>query len=353
MAGGVGVSAAAAQQDAALVAPSLVATAATATTTTLVPTITVAAVGDMCFASAPGRLVRAKGPEAPFARAAGILSSATVAVGNLECALSKRGSPMAGKQYTFEGSPSVVKGLNYAGFDLIGLANNHSGDYGRTALLDTISNLDKALLAHAGSGANRAAAFKPAIVVRDGARIAFLAFSQIGPSSFAAGMHRPGTAYTLKLSTVTSAIKSARRQADYVIVMFHWGVERQTTPTSKQVTFGHAAIKAGADLVLSAHPHVIEGVEFYKGGVIAYSLGNFIFSPGNAAGHDTMILSIQLTQRRILKVTARPFLIDSKGRPAPAKGKDAKRIMKKIISTSRGRGTVASSSGGVVHLKAR
>jgi poly-gamma-glutamate synthesis protein (capsule biosynthesis protein) len=346
--GGAGASAAVLPRGTALLGPSVA-----APESAVVPTITVSAVGDICFASAPGRLIRSKGPTAPFAYVAGILKSATVTVGNLECVLSKRGAAIPGKAFTFEGSPTAVQGLTYAGFDLLGLANNHSGDFGRTALLDTISNLDAAGLAHAGAGGNRTAALRPAIIVRDGARIAFLSFCQIGPSSFAATTNRAGTAYTLSASAVKNAIESARAQSDYVIVMFHWGIETKTTPSARQVKFGHAAINAGADLVLSSHPHVIQGVEFYKGKLIAYSLGNFVFSPGNAAGHDTMILTIQLTQHRIVAVSARPFLIDGSGRPTPAKGTARTRIVKKIVTTSRGRGTVATSSGGVVYLRAK
>ena len=150
-----------------------------------------------------------------------------------------------------------------------------------------------------------------------------------------------------------NAIKSARKNADYVIVAIHWGIEKQTTPTSTQVKFGRAAISAGADLVLSHHPHVIEGVEFYKGKLIAYSLGNFVFSPGSAAGHDTMILSIQLTQHRILAATARPFFIDDNGRPNLAKGKNETRIIKAISVTAKARGTKVTVSRGVVHLSAK
>jgi poly-gamma-glutamate capsule biosynthesis protein CapA/YwtB (metallophosphatase superfamily) len=346
--GGAGTSVAAIRPD----APASAA-ASEPVTGGVVPTITVTAVGDICFASAPGRLIRAKGPTAPFAAVAGMLKSATVTVGNLECVLSKRGSRIPGKAFTFEGCPSAGAGLTYAGFDLLGLANNHSGDYGRTAMLDTIANLDAAGLAHAGAGKDRAAALAPPVIVRDGARIAFLSFCQIGPSSFAATTHGPGTAYTLAMSTVTSAIHAARAQADYVIVMFHWGVETKTTPSSRQVTFGRAAINAGADLVLSSHPHVIQGVEFYRGKLIAYSLGNFVFSPGTAAGHDTMALTIQMTQHRIVAVAARPFLIDGTGRPTTPRGSNLTRILGRIVTTSRGRGTVATSSRGVVTLRAR
>jgi poly-gamma-glutamate synthesis protein (capsule biosynthesis protein) len=329
------------------------AVSAAVATPTVVPTITVTAVGDICFASAPGRLIKSKGPKAPFSQVAAMTSAATVTVGNLECVLSKRGSPVAGKAYTFEGDPAAVQGLTYAGFDFLALGNNHSGDYGHTALLDTVANLNKAGIGHAGAGANWAAAVQPAILVKGTARIAFLSFCQIGPSSFKAAKSTPGTAYTLDLPTVTNAIKSARKQADYVIVAIHWGVEKQTTPTTTQVKFGRAAIDAGADLVLSHHPHVIEGIEFYKGKLIAYSLGNFVFSPGSAIGHDTLILSIQLTQHRITAVTARPFMIDGDGRPVLATGKNETRIIEAITTTSQRRGTVVTVSRGVVHLKAK
>ena len=326
---------------------------ATAAAHTVVPTITVSAVGDICFASAPGRLIKSEGAKAPFSQVAAILKAATVTVGNLECVLSRRGSPMPGKGYTFEGDPAAVKGLTYAGFDLLAMANNHAVDFGRTALLDTISNLDKAGLGHAGAGSKWTRAVEPDIIVRNGARIALLSFCQIGPASFAATRSRSGTAYTFDMNTVTSAIESARKKADYVIVAFHWGIERRTTPTSTQVKFGRAAINAGADLVLSHHPHIIEGVEFYRGKLIAYSLGNFVFSPGTASGHDTLILTVKLTPRKIVAVDAYPCMIDGNGRPVPAKGGNLTRIIKAIRTTSKGRGTVVTVSKGRAHLRAR
>lgn len=309
-----------------------------------VPTITINAVGDMCFASAPGRLIARKGGKAPFASVSPMLKSADLTLGNLECALSRRGSPVAHKAFTFRGSPKAIQGLNAAGFDVVSLANNHARDYGSAALADTIHNLNTGHIAHAGAGANSASAYAPAILHSHDATIAFLSFCQIGPSNFAAGRKKSGTAYTLDLKKVQAAVKAARRKADYVIVSFHWGIETHSTPTSRQIKFGHESIKAGADLVLSEHPHVIQGVEFYHHKLIAYSLGNFVFSPGSAAGHDSMVLRISIGPHGISQVVARPVYIGSNGAPTLAKGKTAKRILGIIAKTSRGRKTRVSVS---------
>lgn len=314
------------------------------------PTITVTAVGDVCFASGS---VSHVSPTAPFAKVRPLLSAADVTVGNLETPLSKRGRAVAGKTYTFRSSPKMTAGLSWAGFDLLALGNNHTRDYGPAALRDTVRYLDAAGLAHAGAGVNRTAAFRPAIIERNGARIAFLSFSQIGPANFSATSTSPGTAFTMSASQVKRAIAAAHGQADYVIVSFHWGVEESYKPTSSQVRFGRAAVDAGADLVLSHHPHVIQGVEFYRGKLIAYSLGNFVFAPPSAARHDTMILSLTLTPDGPTAVTARPVHIDGRGRPSVATGSTARRIDSIIVKTSRGRGTRATVRSGVVELAPR
>jgi len=313
--------------------------------------ITVAAVGDMSFSSAPGRLVASSGPRAPFAYVAASLRDADVTVGNLEGALSSRGTAVPGKTFTFRGSPRVIEGLKWSGFDLLALGNNHARDYGAVALMDTVANLNRASIGHAGAGANRAAAWTPAIITRNGAKIAFLSFSQIGPSNFSATSAQPGTAFTLSASQVRAAVAQAHAKADYVVVSFHWGVERQYAPTSAQVRFGRLAIDSGADLVLSHHPHVIEGVEYYRGKLIAYSLGNFVFSPGSAEGHDTMILRVSVGPKGVLSANATPCVIDATGRPRPATGASARRILGIIGRTSRARGTGVWTENGVAYFK--
>ncbi len=324
--------------------------AASAVTASTPPTITVAAVGDIMFSGSAGRLVSAKGPKAPFTSTAKILRSADVTVGNLETALSRRGAPVRGKTFTFRGTPRAATGLKWAGFDFLSLANNHARDYGATALRDTIRTLDSAGIAHAGAGKNRKAAWKPAIIERNGATIAFLGFSQIGPGNFAATSSRSGTAYTMNRTAVNRAIKAAGKKADYVIVSFHWGIEKDYSANARQVADGRAAIRSGADLVLSHHPHVIQGVEFYKRGLIAYSLGNFVFSPGSTQGRDSMILRLTLSPKGVSKVSAVPVRINS-GRPVVQKGAGAKRIIRIVKSTSKARGTRVTRSGSIAKLK--
>ncbi len=327
-----------------------VAHATTTPTETAPPTITVAAVGDIHFSGSVARLVSSQGPKAPFSSTAKILRGADVTVGNLETALSGRGSAVPGKTFTFRGTPRAVRGLKYAGFDFLDLANNHARDYGSLALKDTIRTLDKAGIAHAGAGKDRKAAFKPAIIERNGAKIAYLAFSQIGPSSFLATPSRSGTAYTMSSTTAQRAIKRAAKDADYVIVSFHWGIERSYYPTSRQVSFGRMAVRSGADLVLSHHPHVVQGVEYYKKGLIAYSLGNFVFSPGSSMGRDSMILRVTLGPKGPTEVTAVPCYI-ANGRPKVVKGESAKRIIRIMKRTSNARGTKVTRSGSIARFK--
>lgn len=314
------------------------------------PPITIAAVGDMLFDSAPKRLIQAEGGKAPFTKTAARLKSADVTIGNLECPLSKRGSPVPDKTYTFQGDPRAAAGLKYAGFDFLSLANNHARDYGGTALSDTFALLRENDLRSAGAGRDRAAAWKPAIIERGGARIAYLAFSEITPTSFAATDSRNGTAYVFDFDKVRSAISSANKDADYVIVSFHWGTEREYSPTSRQVSEGRAAIREGADLVLSHHPHVIQGVEFYRDKLIAYSLGNFVFSPGSAAARDSMVLHAKLGPKGVSGVWAEPVWIGYNGRPVPVTGDTGKRILGTIKRTSVERGTSVKVSDGVARL---
>ncbi len=334
---------------AALAAPPVALAAETTPSTP--PTITVVAVGDLLFDSAPKRLIRAEGGRAPFTKTAAILRAADVTVGNLECPLSKRGTPVPGKTFTFRGDPRAVQGLVWAGFDFLALGNNHARDYGGIALLDTFTNLRRAEIAYAGAGKTRKEAWAPAIIERNGAKIAFLSFSQIGPSNFAATSTRSGVAYTLNRDAVVRAIKSAETKADYVIVSFHWGVERSYTANARQIADGRAAIRAGADLVLSHHPHVIQGVEFYRKGLIAYSLGNFVFSPGSMAGRDSMILRLSLGPKGVRGVSAVPVWIGYNGRPVVQEGAAARRIIRIIDSTSTQRGTQVTRVGSTARLK--
>lgn len=311
------------------------------TVSTPTPSVRVNALGDIAFVSAVARLGAAMGYPATVAGVASLTRNADLTIANLETPLSSRGKAVPGKTFTFRSNPKSLTALTSAGIDLVALGNNHARDYGSAALADTFANLNRAGIGFAGAGPNRAAAFSPTYAQANGATVAFLSFSQIGPSNFLATSNSYGTAYTVNLTAVRRAVADAAKHADYVVVSFHWGVEKSTKPTSKQIQFGRAAIDAGADAVLSHHPHVIQGVEYYRNGLIAYSLGNFVFSPGSAAGRDTYVLGFELTPAGVRSATATPCYIKSTGATVRATGTAAKRIVGSIAATSRGRGSTA------------
>jgi hypothetical protein len=307
------------------------------------PTITISGVGDMIFDRNVAVLIRRKGGAAPLSGVASLLASADVTVGNLESPLSDVGTPVVGKDPTFRGDPRGILGLTAAGFDLLSLANNHVRDYGPAALLDTVARLDAAGIAHAGAGADRAAAWRPAVIERGGAKVAFLAFSSVVPTGFVAGKGRPGLAATrIDRRAVRRAIAAAKAHADYLIVSFHWGVEYADNANAEQIADAHAAVDAGADLVLGQHPHVIQAVERYRGGLIAYSLGDFVFDHYSRKTGEAFVLTAEIGPHGVGAATVTPVYLDTSGRPDTVRGAAASSILGRLRALSALRGTLLS-----------
>lgn len=314
-------------------------------------TITVAAVGDMIFDRKVGAMVAAQGGAAPLRHVASILAAADVAVGNLESPLSDTGTRNADKDVTFRGDPRGIEGLTAAGFDLLALANNHALDYGAEALLDTIGRLDAAGIAHAGAGVDRSAAWEPAVVEVEGATVAFLSFSHILPAGFVAGDTRPGIAAgRTDMEAVARAVRDAQEEHDYVLVSFHWGVEYVDDANADQVRDARTAIDAGADMVLSHHPHVIQGIEMYNGGLIAYSLGDFVFDHYSRKTGEAFILEAELGPNGVADVTATPVYLDGSGAPAVVTGDEAGVILQRLKTISGKHGTRVSIDGDIARV---
>lgn len=304
-------------------------------------TLTIIAVGDLLFDLSPRTLIAKQGGAAPLAKVADLLKDADVTIGNLEGPLSTKGTKVAGKpdNLIFEAPPQAVESLTTAGVDIVALANNHAMDYGAPAMQETLEVLARAGVAYAGGGMNKADAWKPAIVEREGKKVAFLSFTQRIPSYFLPTATSAGVASGKDMRAVTAAIRAAKQQADYVIVSFHWGVEQAYEVNSQQVRDGRASIDAGADMVLSHHPHVLQAVEFYKGKLIAYSLGNFIFPYKTVEGRKSIILKASLGPHGIADVTAVPVYLGDYGRPVVQTGASAAGILGKLKTISAPRGT--------------
>ncbi len=284
--------------------------------------ITVIAAGDVNFGDGVTPYLTRMGVNWPWENVGDLLSSADIAFVNLECAISSRGAPVAGKEFTFRGPVDSVKGLKTAGVDVVSLANNHSKDYGSVALIDTMRYLASSNIAWCGAGNNLDEAYCPAVIEVRGKSVAFLAFTSIVPAGWPATDSEPGCAITWNKERVLKAIERAKTNHDFVVVSYHWGVELATCPNGDQVSLAQLSIDSGADLVLGHHPHVVQGFQVYKNRLIAYSLGNFIFYPPREISSKTLLLSVLLDRNGVIQAKVLPVQIRS-CRPIPMRGEFA------------------------------
>jgi poly-gamma-glutamate capsule biosynthesis protein CapA/YwtB (metallophosphatase superfamily) len=267
-------------------------------------------VGDVMLSRSVGKKMEAlKNWNYPFEKIADTLRAADLTYANLECPVSDTGANQH-HLYSFRADPRVIDGLKFAGFDVLGVANNHMYDWGRPALLDTVRRLRDAGLHPVGAGANELEAHSPVIVNMKGVRVAFLAYVSIPPEQATAGADEPGVAWLVG-DRVMGDIRFARPLADVVIVCLHWGTEYAPKPDRKQVELAHQMIDAGADLVVGGHPHVVQPCEFYHGRWIAYSLGNFIFDQHWPSTHHGLMLRVTLTGTVVTDATPIPITIDN------------------------------------------
>ncbi len=256
--------------------------------------VTIAITGDIMLARSITDRILATNDRYPFNDTADYLAGFDLTIGNLECVVSTLGARIPDKQYTFEATPRGFERLVAAGFDIVSLANNHSGDYGKDAFSDMLAKLPTNNITPLGSGANLVAAHTPVIKKVHSTTVGFLAYCEIQPNSFAATATSPGHAW-LDPTMMQADIKALRPQVDFLVVFTHWGVEYQVNESGHQQAMAHLAVDAGADFVVGAHPHVIQPSETYRGKPIVYSLGNFVFDEmwGVAAVGQVLALTIQ------------------------------------------------------------
>jgi len=294
-------------------------------------------VGDLLVADYVSAITAREGYDYLYQPTMLYLSEPDLTAGNLEFPVTKRGTPVQGTPYVFKGSPDVLPSIRNAGFDVLSLANNHALDQGIEGMLDTMKYLDEAGLSHMGAGNNDTEAFTPVIKEVRGIKVAYIGLSRVVPfSSWKADKNVAGLAETYDTRRATEAIAKAKKEADIVVVMVHWGKERVDQPEPYQKDFGKQYIDARADLVIGSHPHVLQGFEMYKGKWIAYSLGNFIFSsyPKETAG-ETGVLDALCTKNGDCEMTFHPmFTVNAQ--PTPLEGEKAKALLDRLTSVSFG-----------------
>jgi poly-gamma-glutamate capsule biosynthesis protein CapA/YwtB (metallophosphatase superfamily) len=287
-------------------------------TPTYTPTfhIILDAVGDIMLARTVGEQVLAKGPQSVFAGVQSVLDSADIRIGNLECAITERNTPEK-KSFPLKAPLQSALALAHAEFDLLSLANNHAMDYGYAGLADTQSVLSQSGIATVGAGSNASAAHAPAMIERNGLHLVFLAYADVMPENsgfdtktWIASESRPGIAWA-DPEKIKTDVSAAKLQADLVVVLLHSGYEYNSAVSANQQMEAHAAIDAGAALVVGSHPHLLQRIEIYHGGLIAYSLGNFVFDQHDGIENASIILRVVLDRSGFLSYDYIPVLIEN------------------------------------------
>ena len=234
------------------------------------------------------------------------MTTADIMMLNNEFAYSLRGTEAQDKSYTFRATPDRVNILKEMGVDIVSLANNHALDFGMEALIDTFSTLENAAIDYVGAGDTLNRAKAPVYYTIGDTKIAYVAASRVVfDMSWYASDTTPGMIGTYDPTLLLETIREASEQSDFVVVYVHWGVERTNYPTDYQKTLARQYIDAGADAVIGCHPHVLQGLEFYKGKPIAYSLGNYWF---NNTTREAGLLKLILSSEGGLRVQLLPTL---------------------------------------------
>ncbi len=310
------------------------------------PGITIIAVGDIMLSRGVGGWIKRNSADYPFQQTRDIVASGDISFGNLETTLATGGTKLPGKGIWFRAEPASAEGLKNAGFDILSIANNHILDYDTPALMETIDALEKKGLGYVGAGENLKKARQPLVIIKDNLKVGFLAYNEFynyyySPyyrRTFEATTTQAGTA-PMKEDIIQEDIKKLREICDILVVSLHWGTEDSNHTNINQKELAYRIIDWGADIILGHHPHVLQGLEFYKGKLIAYSLGNFVFDQNDENNKQSVILEIVCEGDQIIQVSAVPIYIWNKSQPVVPGDWRREYIIDKIIKLSDNPGT--------------
>ena len=327
------------------------------------PPIRLAIVGDL--------EINRDDPAGFFDKVGDALQAADIRFGGLEASLSERGEAVGGK-IVMRHPPRMIAGYLAGGFDVVAFASNHCLDYGIEPFVDTLDLLDRKGIAYVGAGRDIAEARRPAIIERRGTRIAFLSYLQLLPLGWGAHATKPGVAPIREdalygppyvneedLQAMADDIAEAKRQADVVVSSYHWGQSQSRTLTLSQIAVARTAVDSGADLVIGRHPHILQGIEVYKGKAIFYALGNFALDHDHPmflpTVKESILVSCLIEDRQIQRLSFRPAYLGDDGRPeilAPADQR-AHKIISDLVALSGKRNTKLLPRGDEVLVELR
>ena len=266
----------------------------------------------------------------PFEKVKEVFKSKDILFGNLETVLSNK-EKKAKKAVLLYSSPKNVKYLKDIDFDVLNVANNHILDLGVEGFRNTLDILNKNDLNFIGANNDKTIS-NHLILKRNGVKLGFLGYT-LGRFKVPEGI----SINKLKEKKIVADIESIKDKCDFVIVSLHWGTENVFYPSPKQIDLAHNLIDHGATLILGHHPHVVQGMEEYKNGLIAYSLGNFQFDPkvSQSKTNKSVILCMDFSEEGIKSYRIIPIEIDENHQPIRLKGQTKEEVLNFISEISK------------------
>jgi poly-gamma-glutamate synthesis protein (capsule biosynthesis protein) len=311
---------------------------------------TIVFTGDVLLAASVGEAINRNGVHWPWERVRPFFEQADYVIVNLETSVARSttGRP-DDKQFTFRSEPRTLEGLAAAGVDLVTLANNHTLDYGRAALLETLEHLDQYGVEYVGAGANAVEAYAPHIVEFGALRLGFIGVSRVYPFDY--WQATPTTAgvasgYDSALRQVLDAVDAVEPTVDALFVLVHWGAELAEAPRTIDRNFADSLLAHGVRGIIGHHPHVLQGFRVVDetGQLVAWSLGNFIFGSRRDETRMSALLFVDVAQDgRIVGARVEPMFIDDV-RPRPAAERSAQ-VLRRLRTLSAPFATHIDDSG--------
>lgn len=286
------------------------------------------AVGDIMLDRGVARGYQEHDMYAMFDGVRHLLRAPDITFGNLENPVT-HGGRRGRKKVILRAHPMTVMALEHAGFDVLALGNNHSGDYGLDAVRDTRDFVERRGIVTMGAEAWVPTGQKHRVIEKNGLRIAFISYMPWGPKQ-----------WTDDAARLAEHVAAAKKDADFVISSFHWGDEYVRRPNDDQRRIAREAVTAGVDLVIGHHPHVTQGIEVIDNVVVAYSLGNFLFDLKREHTQDGLLLDWRATEHGDVEVTLYPTrILLEPPRAVSLIGKQADKALASVAKLSKELGT--------------
>jgi len=296
--------------------------------------------GDVMLARGVAKQIEVSGPGFPFQEALAQLPPYRIAFCNLESTIADCGTPSPNARTHLRANPGIENRLVRAQIGVVSLANNHILDYGDGAARETVNRLTASGIRTVGAGLSHIEARSPILVDMAGIQVGFLAYSALRNTT-QAHRYRSFVAAPANLKWMQEDIAALADRAHLCVVSLHWGYEGVSYPLPESRRLGRMLVDAGANIVLGHHPHVLQGIETYQGGVIAYSLGDWVFDSLEPQRREALLLHVHVESHCSCRIHPIPVWRNELLEPTIARGDKASQILKKLsrLSTALSDGT--------------